>query len=119
MTICRGVDLKSARADAHLVTDQLVLTNVTTVVSNGNYLSSVGLSGGPSECTLKAKSIDFRFVQDTVEVLGLGGQAHYPGYTLRMFSDSAARVLKEFVFTRPVTLSGGGIISDGPLAFCF
>ena len=39
--------------------------------SFGNYLSSVGLSGGPSECTLKAKSIDFRFVQDTVEVLGL------------------------------------------------
>ena len=108
----RGVDLKSARADAHLVTDQLVLTNVTTVVSNGNYLSSVGLSGGPSECTLKAKSIDFRFVQDTVEVLGLEGQA-YPGYTLRMFSDSAARVLKEFVFTRPVTLSGGGMFPMG------
>lgn len=108
----RGVDLKSARADAHLVTDQLVLTNVTTVVSNGNYLSSVGLSGGPSECTLRAKSIDFRFVQDTVEVLGLEGQA-YPGYTLRMFSDSAARVLKEFVFTRPVTLSGGGMFPMG------
>ena len=108
----RGVDLKSARADAHLVTDQLVLTNVTTVVSNGNYLSSAGLSGGPSECTLKAKSIDFRFVQDTVEVLGLEGQA-YPGYTLRMFSDSAARVLKEFVFTRPVTLSGGGMFPMG------
>ena len=107
-----GVDLKSARADAHLVTDQLVLTNVTTVVSNGNYLSSAGLSGGPSECTLKAKSIDFRFVQDTVEVLGLEGQA-YPGYTLRMFSDSAARVLKEFVFTRPVTLSGGGMFPMG------
>ncbi|HBN17540.1 MAG TPA: hypothetical protein DD422_05775, partial [Akkermansia sp.] len=94
------------------VTDQLVLTNVTTVVSNGNYLSSAGLSGGPSECTLKAKSIDFRFVQDTVEVLGLEGQA-YPGYTLRMFSDSAARVLKEFVFTRPVTLSGGGMFPMG------
>lgn len=108
----KGVDLKSARADAHLVTDQLVLTNVTTVVSNGNYLSSAGLSGGPSECTLKAKSIDFRFVQDTVEVLGLEGQA-YPGYTLRMFSDSAARVLKEFVFTRPVTLSGGGMFPMG------
>lgn len=41
-----------------------------------------------------------------------GGQA-YPGYTLRMFSDSAARVLKEFVFTRPVTLSGGGMFPMG------
>lgn len=108
----RGVDLKSARADAHLVTDQLVLTNVVTVVSNGNYLSSARLSGGPAECTLKARKIDFRFVQDTVEVLGLEGQA-YPGYTLRMFSGSAARVLKEFVFTRPVTLSGGGMFPMG------
>ena len=108
----KGVDLKSARADAHLVTDQLVLTNVTTVVSNGNYLSSAGLSGGPAECTLKAKSIDFRFVQDTVEVLGMEGQA-YPGYTMRMFSDNAAKVLKEFVFTRPVTLSGGGMFPMG------
>ncbi len=108
----KGVDLKSARADAHLVTDQLVLTNVTTVVSNGDYLSSAGLSGGPAECTLKAKSIDFHFVQDTVEVLGMEGQA-YPGYTIRMFSDSAAKVLKEFVFTRPVTLSGGGMFPMG------
>lgn len=108
----KGVDLKSARADAHLVTDQLVLTNVTTVVSNGAYLSSAGLSGGPSECTLKAKSINFRFMQDTVEVLGMEGQA-YPGYTMRMFSDSAAEVLKEFVFTRPVTLSGGGMFPMG------
>ncbi len=108
----RGVDLKSARADAHLVTDQLVLTNVITVVSNGNYLSSSRLSGGPAECTLKARRIDFRFVQDTVEVLGLEGKA-YPGYTLRMFSGSAARVLKDFVFTRPVTLSGGGMFPMG------
>ena len=108
----KGVDLKAARADAHLVTDQLVLTNVTTVVSNGNYLSSAGLSGGPAECTLKAKSIDFPFVQDTVEVLGMEGQA-YPGYTMRMFSDNAAKVLKEFVFTRPVTLSGGGMFPMG------
>ena len=108
----KGVEIKSARADAHLVTDQLVLTNVALTVSNSDYLSSAGLSGGPADSSLKAKSIDFRFVPDTVEVLGLEGQA-YPAHTLRMFSDDAAKVLREFVFTRPVTLSGGGMFPMG------
>ena len=108
----KGVEIKSARADAHLVTDQLVLTNVALTVSNSDYLSSAGLSGGPADSSLKAKSIDFRFVPDTVEVLGLEGQA-YPAHTLRMFSDAAAKVLREFVFTRPVTLSGGGMFPMG------
>lgn len=108
----KGVDVKSARAEAHLVTNQLMLTDVTAVVSNTDYLSSSGLSGGPAESTLKAKSIDFRFAQDTVEVLGMDGKV-YPGYTIRMFSDSAAKVLKEFAFTRPVALSGGGMFPMG------
>ena len=108
----KGVEIKSARADAHLVTDQLVLTNVALTVSNSDYLSSAGLSGGPADSSLKAKSIDFRIVPDTVEVLGLDGQA-YPAHTLRMFSDDAAKVLREFVFTRPVTLSGGGMFPMG------
>lgn len=107
----KGVDVKSVRADAHLVTDQLMLTNVAAVVSNADFLSSSGLSG-PGESSLKAKSIDFRFVQDTVEVLGMEGKV-YPGYTIRMFSDSAAKVLKEFTFTRPVALSGGGMFPMG------
>ena len=51
--MCIRDSLKSARADAHLVTDQLVLPNVTTVVSNGNYLSSAGLSGGPAAILAK------------------------------------------------------------------
>lgn len=108
----KGVDLKLARADAHLVTDQLVLRNVEMVVSNGNYLSSSKRSGGSAECTLKAESIDFRFIQDTVEVLGLDGYA-YPGYTMQMFSESATRVLKDFVFSKPVKLSGGGVFPMG------
>lgn len=108
----KGVDIKSVRAEAHLVTDQLMLTNVAAVVYNADYLSSAGISGGPAESSLKARSIDFRFVQDTVEVLGMDGKV-YPGYTIRMFSDSAAKVLKEFTFTRPVALSGGGMFPMG------
>lgn len=108
----KGVEIKSARADGHLMTNRLMLTNLTSVVSNADYLASAGLSGGPSESTLKAKSINFDFAKDTVEVLGIEGQA-YPSHTIRMFSDSAAKVLKEFVFTRPVTLSGGGMFPMG------
>lgn len=108
----KGVEIKSARADLRLVTNQLILTNVRSVVSNASYLATSGLSGGVAECSLNAKNIDFRFDQDTVEVLGIEGQA-YPAYSMRMFSDSATQVLKEFVFTRPVTLSGGGMFPMG------
>lgn len=108
----KGVEIKSARASGHLMTDRLMLTDVVSVVSNADYLSSAGLSGGPAECTLKARSINFDFAKETVEVLGMEGQA-YPSYTVRMFSDSAAKVLREFVFTRPATLSGGGMFPMG------
>lgn len=107
-----GVDIKTASADARIVTDQVMLSNVSLTVNNADYLAAAGLSGGVAACTLTAKSIDFRFEQNTVELLGLEGLA-YPAHTLSMFSDSATKVLKEFAFSRPVKISGGGMFPMG------
>lgn len=107
----KGVNVKHAHADAQLVTNRLKMENVVLTVDNKEYFSEAKL-GGPKECTLKAGTIDFDFTKNTVEVLKLDGKA-YPGYTIRMFSGAATRVLKDFTFTRPAVLTGGGLFPMG------
>ncbi len=106
-TIYQGTTLKRAFCNAHLMTDNLLLKDVMLETDNAPYKAEKKLSGlAVSE--LKADSIYFDFNKNTVDVRSISGKV-YPPYVIRMFSPAAAKVLKEFTFTAPATLSGGGL----------
>ncbi len=108
----KKVLLTSASAKAHVVPGSVVLTNPVLVCDNRGFLDSRNIRGGTAKSTVKADTVKFDFLKDTVEVVGINGRV-YPDYTIRMFSDSATKVLSTFKFYSPVQLQGRGVFPMG------
>ncbi len=108
----KKVMLSSASTKAKVIPGSAVLTNPVLVCDNRDFVSSRNLRNGVMKSTIKADTVKFDFVKDTVEVTGIEGRV-YPDYTIRMFSDSAAKVLSSFKFYSPVQLQGRGIFPMG------
>ncbi len=110
-TIYQGTTLKRAFCNAHLMTDKLLLKDVVLETDNAPYKAEKKLYG-PAVSELKADSIYFDFNRNMVDVRSMNGRV-YPPYVIRMFSPAATKVLDEFIFTAPVTLTGNGLFPLG------
>ncbi|MEG0143010.1 MAG: hypothetical protein RSA21_02850 [Akkermansia sp.] len=103
-----GVKIISGKTSALIVPNRATLSDVELVYDNGEFLSSRKIKNGIQSSRLKSSEIVFNFTEQTVRVDGLNGVV-YPDYVMRMFSTVSAKVLSEFLFTQPVSLSGNGL----------
>lgn len=103
-----GVVIQKGDASAKIVPGNATLSNVSLVYDNTKFLGSRKIKNGVASSALKADSIEFDFKSQTVAVKGMLGTV-YPDYVMNMFSPVAADVLNDFLFTRPVKISGGGV----------
>lgn len=108
----KKAQIVSASTKAKVVPGSAVLNNPALVYDNRDFLANRNIRGGVSRSTLKADMVKFDFPRDVVEVVGINGEV-YPDYSMRMFSDSATKVLSTFKFYRPVVIQGRGVFPMG------